>query len=151
MMRATPKQLADARAMLSADRKARAAERKTRVEHKADPVKVNRGRVRDNGYLAYLRRQPCEACGAGHRVEAAHIRSGYAEAGWPPTGMQVKPSDFRALSLCASCHREGPDAQHRGNERLWWQARGIYPPERCAQVRADFLAGRDQGGSHAAD
>jgi hypothetical protein len=111
---------------------------------KTDTGKADRGRVRNNPFLAYLRRQPCEACGSIHRVEAAHIRSGYSEAGWPPTGMQVKPSDFRALSLCALCHREGPDAQHRGNERAWWAARNIYPPARCAEVMADFTAGRDQ-------
>lgn len=115
-----------------------------KVKHTPDPVKADRGRVRDNPYLAYLRRQPCEACGTTQRIEAAHIRSGYAEAGWSPTGMQVKPSDFRALSLCALCHREGPNAQHRGNERAFWERLGIYPPERCAEVYADFEAGRDQ-------
>lgn len=128
------------------DAKGRQKLRGPRIEHKADPVKADRGRVRDNAYLAYLRRQPCEACGTTHRIEAAHIRSGYPDAGWPPTGMQVKPSDFRALSLCALCHREGPTAQHRGNERAFWAQFDIYPPERCAQVRADFLAGRDQIG-----
>lgn len=106
--------------------------------------KADRGRVRDNAFLAYLRRQPCVACGSTVRVEAAHIRSGYPEAGWPPTGMQVKPSDNRAASLCASCHREGPDAQHKSGERAWWAARGIYPPALCAEVYADFTAGRDQ-------
>jgi hypothetical protein len=111
---------------------------------KTDTGKADRGRVRDNAFLAYLRRQPCAACGSTHRVEAAHIRSGYPEAGWGPTGMQVKPSDQRAASLCASCHREGPNAQHRGNERAWWAALGIYPPTYCAEVYADFTAGRDQ-------
>jgi hypothetical protein len=113
---------------------------------KTNTGKADRGRVRDNAYLAYLRRQPCEACGSVHRIEAAHIRSGYPEAGWPPTGMQVKPSDFRALSLCSLCHREGPDAQHKSNERAWWSAKGIYPPARCAEVYADFQSGRDQPG-----
>lgn len=111
---------------------------------KADTGKADRGRERDNAYLAYLRRQPCEACGSTYRVEAAHIRSGYPEAGWKPTGMQVKPSDARALSLCALCHREGPNAQHKGNERAFWAARGIHPPTRCGEVYADFAAGRDQ-------
>lgn len=120
------------------------ANQKARVQHKPDPIKKDRGRVRDNVFLAYLRRQPCEACGSTRRVEAAHIRSGYPEAGWSPTGMQVKPSDSRALSLCSLCHRDGPDAQHRSNERAWWAARGIHPPTRCAEVYADFLAGRDQ-------
>jgi hypothetical protein len=107
-------------------------------------LKADRGRVRDNPYLAYLRRQPCESCGSTERVQAAHIRCGYADAGWPPTGMQVKPSDARALSLCVLCHLDGPDAQHKSNERSWWAARNIYPPTRCAEVYADFEAGRDQ-------
>lgn len=106
--------------------------------------KADRGRIRDNPYLAYLRRQPCEACGSTTHVQAAHIRSGYADDGWPPTGMQVKPSDARALSLCVLCHLDGPDAQHKSNERAWWAARNIHPPARCAEVYADFLAGRDQ-------
>lgn len=117
---------------------------KVKAAPRAKSPKADRGRVRDNAYLAYLRRQPCECCGSVVRVEAAHIRSGYPEEGWPPTGMQVKPSDRRALSLCALCHREGPDAQHKSNERAWWRARNIYPPTRCAEVYADFLAGRDQ-------
>lgn len=109
-----------------------------------DTGKQDRGRIRDNAFLAYLRRQPCEICGTTSQIEAAHVRSGYSEAGWPPTGMQVKPSDARALSLCAGHHRDGPDAQHKSNERAWWGAHDIYPPTRCAQVYADFEAGRDQ-------
>lgn len=111
---------------------------------KSSGLKADRGRVRDKAYLAYLRRQPCEACASTVRVQAAHIRSGYAADGWSPTGMQVKPSDCRALSLCVLCHLDGPDAQHKSNERAWWAARNIYPPTRCAEVYADFLAGRDQ-------
>jgi hypothetical protein len=109
-----------------------------------DTGKQDRGRIRDNPFLAYVRRQPCEICGTTSQVEAAHVRSSYQEPGWTPTGMQVKPSDFRCLPLCAAHHREGPDAQHRSNERTWWQAHDIYPPYRCAELYDDFTAGKDQ-------
>jgi hypothetical protein len=111
-----------------------------------DTGKKDRGRVRDNAYLAYVRRQPCEVCKTTVQVEAAHVRCAYNEPGWTPTGMQVKPSDFRCLPLCASHHREGPDAQHKSNEKAWWQAHDIYPPSRCAELYADFEAGVDQQG-----
>lgn len=139
----SPRDIAAARATLKADRDARKARRGAKLA-KTDTGKADRGRVRDNPFLAYLRRQPCEACGSVQRVQAAHIRSGYPEAGWSPTGMQVKPSDARALPLCVMCHLDGPGAQHKSNERAWWAARGIYPPTRCAEVYADFEAGRDQ-------
>lgn len=149
MTRPTPKAVFDAKATLKAERDARKADRPIKFAARPFPGKGDRGRVRDNAYLAYLRRQPCEACGSTTHVQAAHVRSGYADAGWPPTGMQVKPSDARALSLCVLCHLDGPDAQHKSNERAWWAARNIYPPTRCAEVYADFEAGRDQEGTAA--
>ncbi len=145
MNRPSPSDIAKAKSVLRDDRKAKKALKLTSFSARPFPnAKADRGRVRDNAYLAYLRRQPCEACGSCVNVQAAHVRSGYADAGWPPTGMQVKPSDARALSLCVLCHLDGPDAQHKSNERAWWAARSIYPPTRCAEVYADFLAGRDQ-------
>lgn len=95
-------------------------------------------RVRDNAFLAFVRRKPCMKCGTTQRVEAAHVRSGYPEAGWRSTGMQEKPDDCRTLPLCATCHREGPKAQHGGNERAWWEALGIYPPAACAALYEEF-------------
>lgn len=100
-------------------------------------------RQRDNAYLAWLRRLPCVACGSREHVEAAHIRAGYPSAGWRPTGMQEKPDDTRCAPLCASCHREGPDAQHRSNERTWWSARGIDPPDLCRALRKAYDANED--------
>ena len=42
--------------------------------------------------------------------------------------MGEKPDDWRTLPLCALDHLDGPNAQHRSNERSWWAAKGIYPP-----------------------
>jgi hypothetical protein len=79
------------------------------------------------------------------RVEAAHIRCGFAADGWRATGMQEKPSDLRVGPLCRWHHREGPDAQHGMNERKFWERLGIHPPEMCALLRQAFLGGADAG------
>ncbi len=46
--------------------------------------------------------------------------------------MAERPSDFWVLPLCPSHHREGPDAQHKANERDWWKRHGINPLPICA-------------------
>jgi hypothetical protein len=57
--------------------------------------------------------------------------------------MQQKPDDKpRTLPLCAMCHTDGPDAQHRSNERAWWAARDIHPPTLAAKYVAKFEAQR---------
>jgi len=95
-------------------------------------------RVKDAAYLNFIRRQPCCVCGAPAPSQAAHIRSGYPEAGWRPTGMQERPSDHRALPLCRLCHLDGPDAQHKANESAFWRRHEIYPPSLCASFRRQF-------------
>lgn len=124
----------------------KAAERKARRERDREMRKrvgkrsegQRQPRERDNTYLAWIRRLPCVCCGSTTRVEAAHIRAGYAVAGWEPTGMAQKPHDWRTAPLCADDHREGPGAQHRANERAWWSARGIDPPALCAALRTAY-------------
>lgn len=146
----TPRLLAPERARLRALeqerrgilRHAREAERQARTGRKGPPA-GRQARVRDPGYLAFVRRCPCLGCGTTRRVEAAHVRSAYPEAGWPPTAMQRKPDDARALPLCALCHRDGPDAQHRGSERAWHAARGLHPPTVCAALMTAYRAGID--------
>lgn len=129
-------------------REARAIrQRKLRAAKKARPKspKADRGRVRDNAYLAHVRRLPCcvgpEGCSGP--VEAAHVR--YSAPGEPMTGMQRKPSDSRAVPLCAAHHRTGPDAQHARGERQWWAARGIDPLALSARLYVEFLKGSPRG------
>lgn len=100
-------------------------------------------RQRDPAYLAWLRRQPCVICGTRRKVEAAHVRAGYPDAGWAPTGMMQKPDDRRSVPLCSAHHREGPDAQHRASERAWWSNHGIDPPDLCRALYAAFEAGHN--------
>lgn len=101
-------------------------------------------RQTDPAYLQWLRRQRCVICAREGRrqaapTEAAHVRCGYAgEPGWKPTGMMARPHDWRAVPLCSDHHREGPDAQHKSNERAWWERHGLYPPTLCAELRAQF-------------
>ncbi len=58
MTRPSPRDVAAARRLLAEDRKAKREERGPKLA-KTDTGKADRGRVRDNPYLAYLRRQPC--------------------------------------------------------------------------------------------
>jgi len=115
------------RAILAQGRDLKARERKAKKAQRPKSPKADRGRVRDNGYLAFLRRQPCCVGPVGCRgvVQAAHVR--YSRPGEPMTGMQRKPSDRNAVSLCEAHHLTGPDAQHSRGERQWWGARGIDP------------------------
>ena len=94
-----------------------------------------RGRVRDKAYLAYLRRQPCRiGRDCDGPVQAAHLRYGDAAYGRVNPGMQVKPDDKWATSLCAKHHAE----QHTGNERSWWNSYGLDGSEVAAAQYAEF-------------
>jgi len=124
-------------------RQFKARERKDAKAKRPKSPKADRGRVRDNGYLAFLRRQPCVVgpVGCFGPVEAAHIRFADAGRGKPLTGMQTKPDDRWCVSLCAAHHRTGPDAQHGANERAWWASRGIDALELAAKQYAAYLGG----------
>lgn len=111
---------------------------------KSRPVnpKADRGRVRDNVYLQWVRRLPCVATmrrtGASvFGVDAAHVRAAYP--GWVNPGMSVKPDDWRAVPLCRGEHTR----QHSGSEKAFWSELGIYPPDLCRALHDDFTAGGD--------
>lgn len=122
----------------AAQRKARKAEALKLVKVQIESILANKKhpRERDNAHLAFVRRLPCIACGDWPPSQAAHVRSGYSEDGWAPTGMAQKPSDWRTLPLCGSCHLTGPKAQHKANERAWWERLGIHPPSVCTALYA---------------
>lgn len=80
-------------------------------------------RIRDEGYLDWIRQQPCCICGDDVFVEAAHLRVGSINVGKNGTGMGEKPSDKWALPLCGKHHRE----QHSMNEREFWASYQIDP------------------------
>lgn len=114
-------------------------ERKASKQARPKSPKADRGRVRDPGFLAFLRRQSCAVGpdGCSGPVEAAHVR--YSVPGEGSTGMQRKPSDTRAVPLCRVHHRDGPDAQHSTSERAWWAKHGIDPLALAARLFVIYL------------
>lgn len=108
-------------------------------------VRQREPRVRDRAYLAWVSKLPCIACACRGRrklgVHVAHIRMGFpAEPGWREFGKAEKPHDHHTAPLCPSCHLDGPQAQHRGNERAFWLALRIYPPAFCSALVAAYEA-----------
>jgi hypothetical protein len=141
MNRPSPREVANARALIRADKKARKADRPVRVNHQADPVKAARGRERDPGFLAYLRRQPCEARGLGGcsgPIEAAHIRYSDASRGSINPGMARKNHDRHANPLCRFHHQHD---QHAGSERAFWERLGKNAYDTAARHYAAFQGG----------
>ena len=78
-------------------------------------------------HLAFIRALPCVICGTGQGIEAAHVRYAHADAGKEVTGNSTKPDPWWTVPLCPSCHRTGPDAQHKSGEREWWARHGYDP------------------------
>lgn len=85
-------------------------------------------------YLDYIRRFECIICEAP--AEAAHVRYGdwsnYAKVS---SGLSKKPDDCWAIPLCPNHHRLTNEAQHKGNERRFWERHGIDPLLYCVLLR----------------
>ena len=112
-----------ARAALIKAEESRERKAKLRAERKARGT-VTRGRETDSGFLAYIRRQPCEARHLGDcdgPIEAAHVRYSDAAAGSVNPGMQRKNHDRHANPLCRHHHRSD---QHKRRERDFWASLG---------------------------
>ena len=114
---------ADQRAIVNEAKRIQREQRKAATKARPKSAKADRGRERDNGYLAFLRRQPCSCCGRAAPSDAAHIRMASPERGKLPTGMQVKPSDHFAVSLNRECH----SVQHSMSEARFWSERRLDP------------------------
>lgn len=138
----TSMSLREARQLVAEDRRARAAEQrklkaarapKNRVDHK--PAKPDRGRERDNGFLAFLRRQPCAASGlggCGGRIDPAHLRFGTPDR--PNPGMGRKNHDKWCNPVCRTHH----DLQHSMKEQAFWALVGVDPAENAARLFAIY-------------
>jgi hypothetical protein len=74
-------------------------------------------RERDQHHLRFVGSQPCLIC-ARRPTDAHHLR--FAQV----TAMGRKVSDRFTVPLCRLHHGE---LHQRGNERLWWQERGVDP------------------------
>jgi hypothetical protein len=111
-------------------------------------VRQREPRVRDKRHLGRVARLPCIACliRRGARVwpvHVAHIRCSYPEEGWREVGAGEKPHDWRTAPLCPRCHLWGVDGQHpAGDERAWWAALEVYPPDFCRALVEAFSCGQ---------
>lgn len=80
-------------------------------------------RLHDEGYLAFLRKQPCCVCHAHAPCDAAHVKSASHAHGKPSSGT-AKPDDKWCVPLCRSCHLL---QHHAGNEMHWWRLQDKNP------------------------
>ena len=87
-----------------------------------------------DAHLKFIRRCPCCICG-GEPSEAAHVRFSDAKTG-KVSAVGQKPGDEWTVPLCARCHREGPQAQHKSGEYGWWMAHRINPIELARRLFA---------------
>jgi len=100
------------------------ARRKPRVV--SDAPGQRKPRERDPLHLGYVAQLPCVVCGSSP-VHVAHVRYASAADDAPLVGKQEKPADWRTVPLCPSHHLDGPDAQHKSGEAIWWREVGINP------------------------
>lgn len=122
------------------DAKARRKEARDKRPKPARPIATGQRdpREKNGAYLSAIRTCPCIYCLAEGKVqttrtEAAHVKTGYPEAGrgWRHFGVQEKSHDWRALPACADHHRLSKDAQHNHGERAWLDGWGLYAPMVC--------------------
>lgn len=135
-------ELRQALAVVASHKKAKARESKSerlaraKVLLAAKEASLRQPRERDSGYLAYLRRQPCRIGRGCHGpVQAAHLRYSDAAHGRRNPGLQCKPADRWATSLCATHHAEQHSA---GDERRWWNSYGLDGSEVAISQYAAF-------------
>lgn len=110
------------RHVIAAAAKLRREARKAAARARPKSLKADRGRERDNGFLAYLRRQLCEARalgGCSGPIDPAHIRFNDGPDRQNPGGAR-KNHDRHCNPLCRAHH----DQQHSGSERGFWSLIG---------------------------
>ena len=91
-------------------------------------------RLHDEGYLAFLRKQPCCVCNAPAPCDAAHIKSASRIHNKPSSGT-AKPDDKWAVPLCRSCHLR---QHHRGNELAFWSEVDRFPFGQAMKYYAEY-------------
>lgn len=116
--------------------------RKKRPRAAAVATGQRRPRETNNSHLAFLRTLPCCCCPADPCKEAAHIRFASFIHDKPETGIGRKPDDRDAVPLCRTCHQDGPQAQHKVGERVFWDRHHIDPVKLARALYA--LTGQDQ-------
>ena len=90
---------------------------------------------RNPDYLALVRQCPCLRCGHDPAGVAAHLRLNSALHN-KRQAMGRKPADCWVTPLCAGCHTNDQDAQHRIGELAFWDRLGINPFLACERLYA---------------
>ncbi len=130
-----------ARAALIKKEQSRERKSKLKAERKGRGT-LDRGRERDNGFLSYLRRQPCEAAslgGCSGPIDPAHIRYNDGPGRLNPGGGR-KNHDRNCNPLCRAHH----DGQHAMAERLFWDRLGKDAYDTAAAHYAAYQASNDE-------
>jgi hypothetical protein len=99
---------------------------------------------RDPDYLALVRQCPCLRCGMDPAGTAAHLRLNSALHN-KRQAMAKKPNDEWTTPLCAACHLNDADAQHKVGEAIFWERVGLNPFLVCKALyaqRGDLVAMR---------
>jgi len=101
-----------------------------------------RPRMRDHGYLAWLRRSPCLAGliegGCEGPIQACHLRMSIP--GRPNPGLANKSDDRFAWPGCVHHHIED---QHRASEAAFFRRLGVDPFALCEALYAAFKEGEE--------
>lgn len=145
----SPKQVAEAKAVLKRHKLANRAKREPRVKH--ERMKDRGGRGAEPEFLRWLHDHAglCIACeiegpippdrlkmwGIPNRLEAAHQRV----RGWKKG---VRGRDADSCILCAFHHQHAPDACDRG-WRQFWERLNVDPAAYCAELYDAFKRGLD--------
>ena len=112
-------------------------ERRMKIAAQRKPGgKADRGRERDTGFLAFLRRQPCEARslgGCSGTIDPAHIRFNDGPDRQNPGGAR-KNHDRNCNPLCRAHH----DLQHSMSERSFWERLGKDAYANAARLYAEY-------------
>lgn len=101
-----------------------------------------KGGDQEPDYRALIQRLPCLSCGVEPCGECAHVRFASGAFG-KASGLGKKPDWKWCLPLCRDDHLNAKDAQHKQNERAFWEGLGIEPLPLCVALwskRFDFVA-----------
>lgn len=90
-------------------------------------LRQRRPRVKDDEHLKFIRQLPCLVTGVRWEIHAAHIKYPDPRYFKRYVGIGEKSDDKWTVPLCADEHLFGKNAQHKQNERAYWESKGIDP------------------------
>lgn len=149
----SPRDVAQARATLRADRKARKADRPMKFDSRPFPAKPP-ARIEDKGFARWMHEHglPCIACliegpapatGEPNPIECAHQKQAIAAKGWHAR-KGVRPGDDQQVPLCRWHHQLAPNACDKA-QRKFWDRLGVgdLVVDLCRDLYAAFKGGQD--------